>query len=1017
MRPFGAVGALLAAAALAPASLSATAGRAAPFVGAGVEARLATEGRVRVLVGRDAADPDLAPSGLQVSRALDGGRVLAGWIDASGLAGLARDGSIRAVVLDRVLRPAGQVGTAQIGADRLQAAGVTGKGRTIGIIDTGIDLYHPDLGASASGRGRIVGGWSFADDNADYYDCDGHGTAVAGVAAGVQGIAPDASIVALKVFGARDGCASALASDVLAAVEWALDRRRELGIEVLNVSLSDERTRSGFCDAEDPVSASVFARARAEGVSVVAASGNTGRADGISWPACHSDVVSVGMVYSVGQGATSWEGEAGCTDPFTGPDVVPCASNAGAALSLLAPGVRWSAPLPGGGRRTTFTGTSAASPAAAASILLARQLSPYADPALAADFLRLTGVPVADARNGAATPRVDVGAAWVAPSAFSGPCVTTLVTPVGPTQLVCQATVSSLTGEVAALAVALSLESARLSSLRASLTAPDGTTVRLLDGPRRNATVFREVVGRTVESVEPLSILNGRAAAGTWTLRVEGGAGTERVTSWALEVEPRGPRRVEPTGSPLRLLPTVVHAAGLYGAFFTSDVVLFNPDATAPADVELSFLPAGSPSDAAAQVALTLPPLATRVLSDVVGNAFRASGWGPVHVNAPPEVVVASRTETTSAGGGSYGLLVPDVLPDGALGAGDSPAWLVPVSRAGASRVNVGLVEIAGATASAELVLRDGAGSVRGRLVVDLAPLESRQVNDVHGALGLTATPTDLLELRVLAGPGRVVGWATAVDNGSNDGVLVTATGRRRDAYLPAVARAPGRFGAFFRTDLKISNPRPAPTNVRVSFYPTTGGAPAQIVLGLGAWETRLFEDVLDSLLAVPGDAAGALRLTVLGDSPGVVVSSRTHAEEPGRSYGLAIGVLENAEAVAGEKIALSFLSSSAETRTNVGFLETFGIPTTVRVTLLGTDGERVAERELALQRSQAVQWNDVFAEMGAPARAEASAIVEVLDGGAVIAHAIRIDNRTNDASFLPGRVLRPRIATTAAAR
>ena len=1014
MRNLGAACALLAAAALAPASFSAPAGRAAPFVGEGVEARLAAEGRVGVLVSREGGEMERAPSGLRVSRTMDGGRILAGSLDASGLAALSRDPNVRAIVLDRRLRPAGQVGTAQVGADRLQAAGVTGTGRTIGIIDTGIDLYHPDLGASASGGGRIVGGWSFADDNGDLFDCDGHGTAVAGVAAGSQGIAPDASIVALKVFGARDGCTSALASDVLAAVEWALDRRRELGIEVLNVSLSDDRVRPGFCDAEDPVSASVFARARAEGVSVVAASGNTGRADGVSWPACHADVVSVGMVYSVGQGPTSWDGEAGCADPYTGPDVVPCASNGGPALSLLAPGVRWSAPMAGGGRRTTFTGTSAAAPAAAASLLLARQLSPYGDPALAADFLRLTGVPVTDGRSGASTPRVDVGSAYVAPSAFSGPCASA---PGEPSALVCRATVSSLVGEVASAAVALSAECPRLAGLRASLTAPDGATVVLVDGVSRGGTAFREGLGRTYESVEPLSILAGRPAAGTWTLRVEGGGAGARVTSWALHLEPQAPRRAEPEGPPYRLLPTVVHAAGLHGAFFTSDLVLFNPDTSEAADVDLSFLRAGHAAHEAARVSLTVPPLSTRVLSDVVGNVFRTTGWGSLHVNAPSRVAVASRTETTSASGGSYGLLVPAVFPEGALAEGGSPAWLVPVSRADTSRVNVGLAEVSGTPASVELVLRDGAGAVRGRLAVDLSGLESRQVNDLHGALGVTAAESDLIELRVLSGPGHVVGWATAVDNGSNDGLFVTATGLRRDAYLPAASRAPGRFGAYFRTDLKVSNPRPAPTNVRVSFYPTTGGAPSQIVLGLGAWETRLFEDVLDSLLSLPGDGAGALRLTVLGDAPGIVVSSRTHAEEPGKSYGLAIGVLEHSEAAAGDEIALSFLSSTPATRTNVGFLETSGVPTTLRVTLLGVDGERLAERELLLAPLQAVQWNDVFAEMGAEPREEASAVVQVVEGGAAMAHAIRIDNRTNDASFVPGLVVRRPVAAPAGAR
>jgi len=206
-------------------------------------------------------------------------------------------------------------------------------------------------------------------------------------------------------------------------------------------------------------------------------------------------------------------------------------------------------------------------------------------------------------------------------------------------------------------------------------------------------------------------------------------------------------------------------------------------------------------------------------------------------------------------------------------------------------------------------------------------------------------------------------------------------------------------------------------TNVRVSFFPSLGSDPLQLVLSLGAWETRVFEDALASLLQVPNDAAGALRLTVLGDSPGIVASSRTFTEEKGKSYGLAIGAFENAEAVAGERIALTFLSSSPDARTNLGFLETYGIETVVEVTLLDEAGETLATREIRLDRHQAVQWNDVFAEMGASPARSASAIVEVVEGGGVIAHAIRVDNRTNDASFLPGRVLRPPLVSPTAGR
>lgn len=1021
MRRFRATGALLAAAVLGPAFSPAHAATAKLQVGEGVREELAATGRVRVLVARGERGDgtEALPPGFEVVRSLSGGGILSGWLSPSGLSSLKDDGLTRAVVLDRVVRPAGQVGTAQIGADRLLAAGVSGAGRTIAIVDTGIDPFHPDFGGGAAGGSRVLGGWNFADGNADVYDCEGHGTSVAGVAAGAQGIAPQASIVALKVFGARDGCAGALTSDVLAAVDWALERREQLGIEVLNLSLADDRVRSGFCDSEDPVSARLFARARAEGLAVVAASGNSGQSASLSWPACHSDVVSVGMVYSAAQGPNSWTGASGCSDLVTGPDVIPCISNVGPALSILAPGVRWVAPTAGGGRRTSFSGTSAAAPAAAASLLLSRQVSPFSDPSLTADFIRLTGVPVTSSRTGATTPRVDVGAAFVSASPFTGPCEHVPASGAASGALVCRATVDALVGKVSSLTVALSLERPRLDGLTAFLSGPDGTTVRLVDRPVLPGTVFREVVGRTVESDEPLSLFAGRPAAGTWTLRVEDGPDPDesRLTSWAIVVEPEAPTTIRPSDPPARLLPTITRNAGLFGSFFTTDMVLFNPDDRAGADVTLTFLPSGRSHDVAATVTLSVPPLSTRALDDVVGNAFRTTGFGPVHVAAPQNVVVASRTDTTSAGGGSYGLLVPDVGPEGAIGRLDPSAWLAPVFRPGSSRVNIGFVEVGGAPASVELLVRDGSGAVRGRIAIELVPFESRQVNDVHASAGVAAAADDLFELRVLSGEGRIVGWATAIDNGSNDGFLDTASRLRRDAYLPAAARAPGRFGSFFRTDLKLSNPWPSPVNVRISYFPSKGDGPFQLILSLGAWETRLFEDALSSLLGLPEDSAGALRLTVLGTSPGIVASSRTYAEEGAKTYGLAIGVLENAEAVAGEQIALTFLSSSAAVRTNLGFLETFGFATRVRVTLLGVTGETLAVRELLLDRYEAVQWNDVFAEMGAVPAENASALVEVLDGGAVIAHAIRVDNRTNDASFLPGRVLRTQARTPGQAR
>ena len=1018
MRRTGAPGALLAAAALAAASFPVSAGQAGPWVGVGVLDRLKAEGRVRVLVSRDADGAGAPPAGLETVRSLSGGKVLAGWTTAEGLARLAADGETRAVVLDRTVRPAGQVGTAQIGIDRLLVAGLTGTGRAIGFVDTGIDLFHPDFGATAKGGGRVVGGWNFADGNADLLDCDGHGTAVAGVAAGQQGVAPGASVVALKVFGSRGGCSTALASDVLAAVDWALERREALGLDVLNVSLADDQVWPGFCDAADPVSASVFSRARESGLAVVAASGNSGHPEALSWPACHADVISVGMVYSAGQGPTTWEGGAACTDAVTGPDVVPCASNGGAALSLLAPGVRWVAPKAGGGRWTSFSGTSAAAPAASGALLLARQFASFADPLLASDFLRMTGIPVTDTRSALATPRLDAGTAFVSTRPATGPCE--LVEPANgqPGALVCRADASFLAGNVSSITASLSLEHPRLSAVRASLTAPDGTTVRLVDGLDRQGSVFREVIGRTVESREPLSLLSGRPAAGGWTLRLEDDSGFAdgRLTSWALLVEPETPQQAGVPGPFSELLPTVVRSTGRYGSFFSTDLVLFNPDEI-PVHVALAYHPSGEPAGPGVAVSFRVPPRATRTLSDVVGNAFRSTGFGPVRITTSPNVVVASRTETTAPGGGSYGLLVPSVLPGSASGAGDPPVFLAPVFRPGRSRVNLGFAEVAGGAARVEVLVRNGSGSVKARYTVDLAPSASRQVDDVHEKASAPPDDGDLFEVRVVSGTGRVLSWAIAVDNGSNDGLLVGASVPRRDAILPAAARSPGLFGAFFRTELKLSNPSTTPANVRFSFYPSRGDSPRQLVLSLGAWETRLFPDVLGSLLDLPEESAGALRVTAVGEGAGLIASSRTYTESPGKSYGLAIGLLADAEAVAGDEVGLTFLSGTERTRTNLGFLETAGRKTTVLITLYDASGSTLATQEQTLAPFEALQWNDVFTQMGVPPCESASAVLRVVRGGAVLAHAIRVDNVTNDASFLPGRILTSPSATLRADR
>jgi len=154
------------------------------------------------------------------------------------------------------------------GADVARSSlGYTGAGVRVGIIDSGIDYDHPDLGGCFGTGCRVATGWDFVSEDADPDDCNGHGTHVAGIvgASGtVTGVAPGVTFGAYRVFGCSGGAPS---SRIVAAMERAyLD-----GMDVVNMSLS-----SSFQWPRSPMAAAATNLVDA-GVVVVASIGNEGQ--------------------------------------------------------------------------------------------------------------------------------------------------------------------------------------------------------------------------------------------------------------------------------------------------------------------------------------------------------------------------------------------------------------------------------------------------------------------------------------------------------------------------------------------------------------------------------------------------------------------------------------------------------------------------------------------------------------------------------------------------------------------
>lgn len=159
----------------------------------------------------------------------------------------------------------------RIGLTPDQAA-PTGAGQVVAVVDSGVDLDHPDLVESLTRRpdGSVLGR-DFVDGDDVPEDRFGHGTMVAGIVAatadngvGTRGVAPGAEVMPLRVL---DDQGLGDTADIAAAIDFAVDH----GADVVNLSL-ESATELAVQDVDEVVVA--IRRAVAAGVGVVAAAGN-----------------------------------------------------------------------------------------------------------------------------------------------------------------------------------------------------------------------------------------------------------------------------------------------------------------------------------------------------------------------------------------------------------------------------------------------------------------------------------------------------------------------------------------------------------------------------------------------------------------------------------------------------------------------------------------------------------------------------------------------------------------------
>jgi len=212
----------------------------------------------------------------------------------------------------------------------------------IAVIDTGVDYRHPDLGGCLGTTCRVLGGYDFVDEDRDPMDENGHGTHVAGIAAGSGrsgGYEPRARLLAYRVL---DKSGIGQSDDVIAAIELAIAD----GARIINLSLG-----AAGGSENDPLSRAVNEAVK-RGVVVVVAAGNGG-------PFLYTIQTPANAALSLSVGAVDADGK-----PANFSARGPLSGSYRIKPDLVAPGVDILSAYPGA-RYLRLSGTSMATPAVA----------------------------------------------------------------------------------------------------------------------------------------------------------------------------------------------------------------------------------------------------------------------------------------------------------------------------------------------------------------------------------------------------------------------------------------------------------------------------------------------------------------------------------------------------------------------------------------------------------------------------------------------------------------------------
>lgn len=307
--------------------------------------------------------------------------------------------AVERIFYDRTVTALLDVASKQIGSiDIQEQRGLTGKGVSIAVIDTGVHP-HADLTQPTN---RVIAFKDFINSQNEPYDDNGHGTHCAGDAAGnghqSEGLytspAPEASIIGVKVL---DENGSGRLSTIIEGIDWCVTNKHNYNIRIISLSLGAQAYESY---RDDPLAVAVQ-EAWHQGIVVCAAAGNSGpEQTTITTPAINPFIITVGSTIDQNTEERSddhiatYSSRGPTIDSLIKPDIYAPGTD---IISLLAPNSKIEQQVPEqvvNNYYLQLSGTSMSTPICAGVIAQMLEANPNLSPNDIKSILQTTSKPV-----------------------------------------------------------------------------------------------------------------------------------------------------------------------------------------------------------------------------------------------------------------------------------------------------------------------------------------------------------------------------------------------------------------------------------------------------------------------------------------------------------------------------------------------------------------------------------------------------------------------------------------------